>query len=70
VEVDLVDQSQVEQLPADGGREHLEVLAAGRVQPDPYRLGWAAVEEGDVVGGVASSGWWVSRKIGPCQAPP
>ena len=20
--------------------------------------------------GVASSGWWVSTKIGPCQAPP
>jgi hypothetical protein len=30
VQVDLVDQSQLEQLTADGGREHLEVLAAGR----------------------------------------
>jgi hypothetical protein len=30
VQVDLVDQSQLEQLTADGGREHLEVLAVGR----------------------------------------
>ena len=30
VEIDLVDQSQFEQLTADGRREHLEVLAAGR----------------------------------------
>jgi len=51
VQVDLVDQSQLEKLTADGGREHLEVLAAGRGQPDPHRLGRAAGEEGDVVGG-------------------
>src|SRR6516162_10008533 len=49
VEVDLVDQSQLEKLTADGGREHLEVLAAGRRQPDPHRLRWVAVEERDVV---------------------
>jgi len=30
VEIDLVDQSQFEQLTADGRREYLEVLAAGR----------------------------------------
>ena len=29
VQVDLVDQSQLEQLAADGRREHLEVLTAG-----------------------------------------
>jgi hypothetical protein len=51
VEVDLVDQAQLEQLTADGGREYLEVLAAGRRQPDPHRLGGAAGEEGDVGGG-------------------
>jgi hypothetical protein len=51
VEVDLVDQAQLEQLTADGGREHLEVLAAGRRQPDPHRLRRAAAEEGDVGGG-------------------
>jgi hypothetical protein len=51
VQVDLVDQSELEQLTADSGGEHLEVLAAGRRQPDPDRLGRAAVEEGDVSGG-------------------
>ena len=39
VQVNLVDQSQLEQLTADGGGEHLEVLAVGRRQPDPHRLG-------------------------------
>jgi hypothetical protein len=51
VQVDLVDQSQLEQLTADGGREHLEVLAAGRREPDPHRLSQAAVQERDVVRG-------------------
>jgi hypothetical protein len=51
MEVDLVDQSQLEQLTADGGREHLEVLAAGRRQPDPHRLRRVAAEERDVGGG-------------------
>jgi hypothetical protein len=51
VQVDLVDQSQLEQLTADGGREHLEVLAAGCRQPDPDRLSRAAVQERDVVRG-------------------
>jgi hypothetical protein len=51
VQVDLVDQSQLEQLTADGGREHLEVLAVGRRQPDPHRLGRAAGQERDAVGG-------------------
>jgi hypothetical protein len=51
VQVDLVDQSQLEQLTADGGREHLEVLAAGRRQPDPHRLGRAAGQERDALGG-------------------
>ena len=51
VQVNLVDQSQFEKLTADGGREHFEVLAAGRLQPDPYRLGRAAVQERDPVGG-------------------
>jgi hypothetical protein len=51
VQVDLVDQSQLEKLTADGGREHLEVLATGRRQPDPYRLGRAAVQERASVGG-------------------
>ena len=51
VQVDLVDQPQFEQLTADGRREHFEVLAAGRSQPDPYRLGRAAVQERDSVGG-------------------
>jgi len=50
VQVDLVDQPQFEKLTADGGREHLEVLAVGRRQPDPYRLGRAAVQERDSVG--------------------
>jgi hypothetical protein len=50
VQVDLVDQSQLEQLTADGGREDLEVLAAGRRQPDPHGLGRAAAEERDAVG--------------------
>ena len=50
VQVDLVDQSQLEKLAADGGREHLEVLAVGRRQPDPHRLGRAAVQERDPVG--------------------
>jgi len=31
VQVDLVDQSQFEELTADGRREHFEVLAAGRL---------------------------------------
>jgi hypothetical protein len=47
VQVDLVDQSQLEKLTADSGREHLEVLAVGRRQPDPHRLGRAAVQERD-----------------------
>ena len=51
VQVDLVDQSQLEQLAADSGREHLEVLAVGRRQPDPHRLSRAAVQERDVVRG-------------------
>jgi hypothetical protein len=51
VQVDLVDQPQLEQLTADGGREHLEVLALGRRQPDPHRLGRAAVQELDPCGG-------------------
>jgi hypothetical protein len=51
VQVDLVDQSQLEQLTADGGREHLEVLAAGRRQPDPHRLGRAAGQELNSCGG-------------------
>jgi hypothetical protein len=50
VQVDLVDQSQLEQLTADGGREHLEVLAPGRRQRDPDRLGRIAAEEGNVIG--------------------
>lgn len=51
VQVDLVDQSELEQLAADGGREYLEVLAAGRRQPDPHRLSRAAAEERDSLGG-------------------
>src|SRR5260370_28020132 len=51
VQVDLVDQSQLEKLTADGGRENLEVLAAGRRQPDPYRLRRVAAEERDFVTG-------------------
>jgi len=39
VQVDLVDQPQLEQLAADGGGEHLEILPAGRRQPDPHRPG-------------------------------
>jgi len=38
VQVDLVDQSQFEKLTADGRREHFEVLAADRLQPDPHRI--------------------------------
>jgi hypothetical protein len=56
VEVDLVDQSQLQKLTADGGREHLEVLAAGRRRPDPHRLGRATVQERDPVGGRPGSG--------------
>jgi hypothetical protein len=51
VQVDLVDQSQLKQLTADRGREHLEVLALGLRQPDPHRLGRAAVQERDPFGG-------------------
>jgi hypothetical protein len=51
VQVDLVDQSQLEQLAADGGREHLEVLAAGRRQRDPHGLGRAAAQERNSLGG-------------------
>jgi hypothetical protein len=51
VQIDLVDQSQLKQLTTDGGREHLEVLAVGRRQPDPHRLSRAAVQERDVVRG-------------------
>jgi hypothetical protein len=50
VQVDLVDQPQLEQLTADRGREHLEVLAAGGRQPDPHRLGRTTAEERDVIG--------------------
>ncbi len=42
VRVDLVDQSALEELPADRGREDLEVLAAGGLQPDPERPGHIA----------------------------
>jgi hypothetical protein len=35
VQVDLVDQPLFKELTADGRREHFEVLAAGRLQPDP-----------------------------------
>jgi hypothetical protein len=45
VQVDLVDQPELEKLAADRGREHLDVLAAGRRQRDPYRLGRVAIEE-------------------------
>jgi hypothetical protein len=41
VQIDLVDQSQLEQLAADGGREHLEVLAVGRRQPDLPSMAWS-----------------------------
>jgi hypothetical protein len=51
VQIDLVDQSQLEKLTADGGREHLEVLAVGRRQRDPDRLGWVAAQERDSGGG-------------------
>jgi hypothetical protein len=51
VQVDLVDQSQFEQLTADRGREHLQVPAAGRRQRDPHRLGRPTVQERDPVGG-------------------
>ena len=51
VQVDLVDQSQLEELATDRRREHFEVLAAGRFQPDPDGLGRVAVQERDAVGG-------------------
>lgn len=46
------------------GGEHFEVLAAGRRQRYPHRLGWAAVQERTPSAGAASSGWWVSTKMG------
>jgi hypothetical protein len=69
VEIDLVDQSQFEQLTADGRPVHFEVLAAGRFQP--IRTASARPQFRNVTpsAGVASSGWWVSTKIGPSQAP-
>src|SRR5215469_15206735 len=51
VYVDLVDQAEPEKLRTDGGREHPEILAAGRGQRDAYRLGRVTVEESDAVGG-------------------
>jgi hypothetical protein len=56
VEVDLVDQAALEERRAEQGREALEVLAVGSVEADPDHLGDVAVEEGDTVDGLASSG--------------
>jgi DNA-binding HxlR family transcriptional regulator len=50
VQVDLIDQPQHEQLAADGGREHLQVLAVGRCERDAHRFGRIAVQERHVTG--------------------
>jgi hypothetical protein len=47
MEVDLVDQVPLEELPTDRGREDLEVLAVSGLQADPHRLGHATAQEGD-----------------------
>lgn len=51
MQVDLIDQPQLEELPADRRGEDLEVLAARRLEPDPRGLGHVAGQKGDAVAG-------------------
>jgi hypothetical protein len=50
VQVDLIDQALLEQLPPYGRREHLDVLPARRVERDLHRLFHRAAKDGDAVG--------------------
>ena len=54
---------------ANRGREDLEVLAAGSLEPDPDCLGHIAAQEGHAVGGLRVFGM-VGEDERPCQAPP
>ncbi len=56
VQVDLVYESALEQLPSNGCGEHLDVLAASGTLRDGQRFGDVAVEEGQGLGRVVSSG--------------
>lgn len=51
VQVDFVDESPLEELPADRGREDLRVPAVDGLQPDPDRFGHVAAQESHATGG-------------------
>lgn len=65
MQVDLVDQSGFEQLPAHRRREDLEVVAVGRVQPEAHSSAGPPFKTVTPLAGVASLGWWVSTKTDP-----
>lgn len=55
VKVDLVDQAQREQLPADGGGEDLEVLPARGFQRDAACLGDVAADDRELLASESAS---------------
>jgi hypothetical protein len=70
VQVDLIDQASLEQLPPDGRREHLDVLPARRVEGDLHRVLDRAAEGGDSVGRPGVLRVVREYEDRPCHAPP